>query len=222
VNKQLKYLRKFDPNLDASANWKGADPLKDAWFHYSPFELKERYRDSGRNPHLSKSLEFDMKLSVRGAIEEGEIIAFGVQTLPELKTQAEKIPPILFQSNDARIDWESGRISSFGLEFHDVRVCLWAESNTSPEKAVGPLSPSSKRGGGRPSQYPKAREILLELYAEHSAYRQFSAARLLQAFNERYLAKFAPPGERMAPVSERALRGYLMEVRRELAETGNN
>lgn len=221
MNKHLKYLRKFDSNLDISANWKEADLFKDAWFHYGPSELRNRYRDSGRNPHLSKSLELDMKLDVRARIEEGEILAFGVQMAPELKTDPEEISAVLFQSSDAKIDWEKGRISSFGREFHDVRVCLCADSNASPEKKVV-LAPNSKRGGGRPDQYSNAREILLELYAEHSAYRQFSAARLLQVFNERYLAKFAPPGERMAPVSERALRDYVMKLRRELAGTGNN
>jgi hypothetical protein len=222
VNKQLRYLRKFDPNLDASANWKEADLLRDAWFQYGPLELKERYRDSGRNPHLSKSLELDMKLSVRGSIEDGEILAFGVQIFPELKTEAEEIPAIFFQSRDARLDWESGRIFSFGREFHDVRICLSSQPETPPEKRTATVATKSRRGGGRPSQYSKIREVLQELFADHPAYQQFSAARLQKTVNERYLAKFAPPGESVAPISERSLREHLKTYRQELAETGNN
>lgn len=220
--KKREFLRKFDSNRDAHSNWQTADGLYSSWFIYSPEELKERYRDSGKNERLSKFLELDMQMLIRERIGTGEIIALGVQISPDLKTEAERIPEILFQSADVDIDWQLGRISGFGRQYNDVRICLSDEPDRPLERKSRSLAANSDRRGGRPSQYPKIREVLQELFADHPVYQHFSAARLLKAFNDKYLAKFAPPGESVAPVSERSLREHLKAYRQELAETGNN
>jgi hypothetical protein len=222
VTNELETLRKFGSNRDAHTNWQTADELYFGWFAYSPFELKERYRDSGQNEALSKSLELEMQMLIRERIGSGEIVALGVQILPELKSEAEQIPKILFQSAEVDIDWECGRISGLGRQFNDARICLSAETNTPPVKGIAPVAANANRGGGRPSQYMKIREVLQELFADHPAYQQFPAARLLETFNIRYLAKFAAPGVSIAPVSERSLRQHLKTYRQELAGTGKN
>jgi hypothetical protein len=219
VIKNFKNLWKFDPKRDVHSNWQSADELDWAWLNYGPGELAERYRDA-RNLNASESAKFEMRLSLCDRIAREEILALGIRVPLNPDNRAELIPQILFQSQDKVIDWEHGEITGLGCEFRNVRICSRDKLDLPAQETITPAS--KKRGGGRRSQYPEAREVLQELYAEHPAYRPLSANRLLKAFNERYLAKFAPPGGSIAPVSERSLRDHLKDYRKELAGIGED
>lgn len=212
----------IDPETLAADTWQLADPLDFAWFGFAPSDLKTQYRDSGDSPGRTAALRQMMEAEVRGKIGDGELAAYGILTAPKLEDTARRIPTTLFQAQSASIDWDQGIITSLGRTFAEIRVCglemlrLEAAAFTDP---VSENTPRNKRGGGRISQYPQAREILEALLAVPS-YASLSAARLLEPFNRAYLDKFCPPDGKLPPVSERSLRNYLKRYRQELAETG--
>lgn len=220
-------MKEFDPDLSLAENWQTADALDFAWFGYAPGELKEQLQNAGSNPGRDATLRRLMEAEVSGQIGHGELIAIGVLIAPELEDTPRQIPSALFQAHSTSIDWAEGTVAGLGRTFAEVRVCL--PQARPPEPMAEPAEPAQpdssgnpeKRGGGRNSHYPQAREILEALFAEPSHATQ-SAARLLEAFNRAYLEKFRPPDGKISPIGERSLRDYLKRYRQELAGTGRN
>lgn len=220
MTKSLKNLSVFDPNRDVLANWLIADPLHFAWLVYSPLEKQDRYRDSGsKPPAFGKSLQFEMQLELRDRVANGELIALGIQTLPIPKSITEQIAKPFFAVSSVDIDWDHDRISGLGLEFHDVRLSFANGPNSNQSESIVSNPPIAKRGGGRPSRYPEATEILEILFRDDN-YRKMRAAALLDPFNREFSKRFERPNRKIAPISERSLRDHLKLYRKELAETG--
>jgi len=211
----------FDPEALPADTWQLAAPLDFAWFGCAPNGLKTQYREAGDNPGRTAALRQMMEAEVRGRIGDGELTAYGILTAPKLADTARRMPPTLFQAQSASVDWDQGIITSLGRTFAEVRVCGLEMAHLEAAVFTDPVSenaPRNKRGGGRISQYPQAREILEALLAVPS-YASLSAARLLEPFNRAYRDKFCPPDGKLPPVSERSLRDYLKRYRQELGET---
>jgi hypothetical protein len=211
----------FDPEALPADTWQLADPLDFAWFGYAPNGLKTQYREAGDNPVRTAALRQMMEAEVRGRIGDGELTAYGILTAPKLEDTARRIPPTLFQAQSASVDWDQGIITSLGRTFAEVRVCDLERQELEATTIAVPTreqAPRTKRGGGRPSQYPQARDILELLFVEPS-YQALAAARLLEPFNRAYLDKYCPPDGKLSPISERSLRDHLKRYRQELAET---
>ena len=220
MTKSSENIWVFDSNRDILSNWREADPLNYAWFGFAAHEAKEKYRDSGdRLPNLAKSLEFDMQIELRSQIANGTFLALGIQVSPIPKSDPEQIPPLCFEIHDVDIDWQNGSLSGLGRSFQDVRVCMPAD-NSRAANTASPATRIVKRGGGRPSQYPRAREILEILFHESRHFDQ-PAGKLIVLFNERFVARFGTDAIKVAPISQRSLQDYLDRYRKELAETGN-
>lgn len=201
-----------------------ADPLDFAWFEYAPAALKNQYREAGKNPGKTETLHRLMAGEVQLKIADSELVALGVQTAPIPQDHAREISPTFFQAESTHIDWSQATVTGLGQAFAEVRVCI---PQTRPPEPIAELALADsgekpkKRGGGRNSQYPQAREILKALFKEPS-YAVLPANGLLDAFNRAYLDRFQQPGGKLAPISERSLRDHLKRYRQELAETGRN
>ena len=218
-------MKDFDRNLSLAENWQTADPLNFAWFEYAPSEMKERYRDAGRNPHLTATLKRLMEGEVQQKIGDGELVALGIRLEPDWEDSAGKVPPVLFQANSTSIDWDQGIVGGLDRRFAEVRVCrinIVAKEFPTPVVPLN-LEPQSKaRGrGGRRNLYPEARRVLEILY-EDPRYRAMSAAAVLDVFNAKYLALHRPPDGKLSPASLRALQNYVRAYRQERAQTGKN
>jgi hypothetical protein len=185
VIKKLRYLRKFDPNRDANSNWREADPLHFAWLVYGPAELQERYRNSGSSPAASKALELELQFEVRAQIAAGKILAFGVRILPDLRDKAEQIPEILFQSADAKIDWEGDQIAGLGRQFNDVRICLSADSGTVSSQTIADASPLKR---GRKSHSDILEEAFTQLELEHDHFSDWVSEKQMHEIQTRTAA----------------------------------
>lgn len=184
--------------------------------------MQDRYRDSGaKPPSFAKSLQFEMRLELRDRISNGDFIVFGIQTSPLPNSVANQIPKPFFAASSVEIDWDHDRVSGLGLQFHEVRLSF-ADGPTSIKlESIKLNSPPANRGGGRPSRYPEAKEILEILFRDEN-YRKLRASALCNAFNKEFKLRFAPPNENIASVSERSLRVYLKRYRKELAEIGRD
>lgn len=217
-------MKEFDPDISLAENWRTADPLDFAWFAYAPGELKEQLQNAGSHPGRNATLRRLMEAEVCGQIGHGELIAFGILIVPELEDTPRQIPSALFQAHSTSIDWADATVAGLGRTFAEVRVCVPQTPQPEPDAEIDRADSGykpRKRGGGRNSQYPQAREILAFLFKEPS-YAVLSARELLEPFNRAYLEKFRPPGGRLSPISERSLRDHLKRYRQELAETGRN
>lgn len=220
MSKSFKNLWVFDPNWDNLENWQNADPLHFAWLAYAPFEKQERYRDSGsKPPAFAKALQIEMRLELRERISKGEIVALGIQTSPIPNSIAEQIAKPFFAAASVDINWDNDSISGLGISFHEVRLAFANGPNLDGLELVA-LNPAiAKRGGGRPSRYPEAKEIFEILFRDES-FRKMRAAALLAPFNKEFSKRFEGPNRKIAPISERNLRDHLKRYRKELAETG--
>lgn len=210
----------FNPDLTIYENWKDAASLDFAWFSFGTSELKEQYRNSGNNDANAASLRKLMQGDVSLAVANLDLIALGIQTTPSLDSEPIRIPPVMFASGMLHIDWEKSKIEALGRVFEEVRIC--APASQIIKATPTPMDIPQNRGGGRPSAYQNAREILAALFAENQIYRTASPAQLLPIFNERYLFHFGQSELKIAPMSERSLRDHVKRYRQELAETGNN
>lgn len=222
MTKLFETLWIFDSKRDNSANWREADPLHFARFAFAPFEKRESYRDSGaKSLNFAKFLQFEMQLELANRISNGECIAIGIQVSPIPKSEPEVIPPVYFVANEIDIDWENDSLSGLGRSFHEVRICLPASPNYQSSDAIAPITANGKRGGGRPSQYSKAKAIL-EILFRDERYKTLPATKLIARFNDEFAKHFERPDLRIAPMSERSLRNHLVRYRKELEKTGNN
>ena len=219
MKKKRENISKLDPNQDTHANWKKADPINVAWLLYGPSEVREQFRESGSNPGLSNTLRVGMELDLRHRIGAGEVLAFGIQTEPQIGDFATRIPETLFQSPDAKIDWNYGVITGLGRKFEDVRICLGQKLDERPTSADQPSTVRPKGKGGRPSQYSKAK-IILESLFRNPDYREMPSSQLLDIFRAEFQKRYGD--HRVAPISERSLRVHMSKYRQELAETGKN
>jgi hypothetical protein len=197
VVKNRQIVRKFDSKWDAHSNWELADPLDYAALNYAPFELAERFRDSGRDLHASRSIEFELRMLLRDRISNGEVLAFGIQISPEPKDKAEQIPRVLFQSPHAKIDWEQERIRGLDREFQDVKVCLREKANEPLEKPIAATEPR-ERG---PKGYSKIlEEAFGQLELEHKDFSDWSLEKQVMEIQrrsaDRHPGRFkkSPPG----------------------------
>lgn len=213
-------IAKFDNNISIYLNWNNAEELNIAWFYCASDEFKMQYRDSGRNQLKSNAIRYMMEKDVRRSIGETELIALGIQIYPILGTEPEIIPAMMFASQSVQIDWEKSLVEGLGKKFNDVRLCLKSIQNAELTMQVLPIL--IKRGGGRTDTYPRAKEILSELFAENSRYKEASAAKLLALFNKQYLNNSAQSEIKMAPLAERTLRNHLKKYRQELAAIDKN
>ena len=210
MSKPIENLAVFDSNRDVFANWKEADPLHFAWFGYSSFEMRERYRESGsKSAALSKALELEMQLELSELALAGHVQAIGIPRGPSGDAEPILLPKSLFGANGVRIDWSNDRISGLGFEFEEVRIC----GTPSDPMKLSAVAISAKRGGGRPSQYPAAEEVFSFLF-KNEELLQLPAAALREHFNLEFVRSFKRP-----PMSERSLRKHLKRYRKELEET---
>lgn len=218
-------MKDFGPDLSLAENWRTADPLDFAWFEYAPSEMKERYRDAGRNPHLTATLKRLMEGEVQLKIGDGELVALGIQLEPSLEDSARAVPPVLFQADSTIIDWDKGIVRGLDRRFAEVRVCWSGIAATELPTPARPanIAPLSKVpvSGGRRNLYPEARQVLEILY-EEPTYRAMSAAAILEVFNAKYLELHRPPNGKLPPVSLRALQNYVRVYRQERAQIGKN
>jgi hypothetical protein len=223
VPKAFEKIWIFDSDRNNFENWRKGEPLERAWFMVGDPIKRERYRDGGmKSPQFSISLAFEMQLELKDRMINGDLIALGIQTQPEIMDEPCIIPKSFLMSNETQINWEASELSSFGKTFKDVRLCTSNGANPSVSNEITvTISKTVKRGGGRASQYPKAREVLDFLYKER-AFRDLSAERLLDIFNSEYQKRFAVNGLKIANVSSRSLRDYIGLFRKESAEIGKN
>lgn len=101
-----------------------ADPLDFAWFEYAPAELKEQYREAGKNPSMTATLHRLMTGEVQLKIADRELVALGVQTAPIPQDYAREISPTFFQAASIQIDWSRATVTGLGQAFAEVRVCV--------------------------------------------------------------------------------------------------
>ena len=218
MTKALERLWVFDSNRDISENWRECEPLHSVWFELAPFAKKESYRDSGARPPLvAASLASEMQLYLRDRISTGEFIVLGIQTSPNPQLAPVRIPNVYFSTGGISIDWGNNKISGVAHSYEEVRICL-SSSLTSVviEKTIA-VTGKSKRGGGRPSEYPKTKTALETLFIDKFN-RTLPAEKLIDRVNQH--RRIANPSD--PPIHERTLRSHLQRYRKELAETGNN
>ena len=209
----------FDPNRDALENWQNAEPLHFAWFAFSGLEEQDRYRDGGSKPNsFAKSLQFEMRLELRERISNGEFIALGIPTSQIPKGVPEQIAKAFFAARSVNIDWDHDRISGLGMEIHEVRLGLANAPNANELRWIAPIPTIAKRGGGRPSRYSDAKEVLEILFCDVK-FRKMRAAALHEPFNKEFKKRFSRPDQNIASVSDRSLRDYIKRYWKELAET---
>ena len=211
----------FNPESSIRDNWKAAYPLNDAWFLCASDDFQEQYRNAGSNAALTASLIVMMQKDLQFRIGNDEFIAIGIQIAPKHTSEPTIISDTFFGSDSAQIDFEQSKLSALNLQFMDVRVCLYPIADNqelSIDKSTGETN--QKRGGGRTSLYPEIRKILNELFNEKPALQSLSAAKLIDAVNNRYKVTFHSNDIRLSPISERSLREYLKRYRQELADTG--
>ena len=218
MTKPLERLWVFDSNRDISENWSQCAPLHYAWFELAPFAKKEEYRDSGaKSPIVAASLALEMQMWLKNRISNGEFIVLGFRTAPNPELIPSKIPHIYLSASGISIDWNSDKLIGVGHSFEDVRICRLNGKVTQIIEPSVMANSQLKRGGGRPSEYPKTKLILDTLFRDERN-KTASAERLICRVNElRKLANAADP-----PIHDRTLRTHLKRYRKELAETGNN
>lgn len=137
-------IANFDPQLPITDNWKAADSLNSAWFHYAPPHYVDQYRDSGQNESKSLTLRYMMEKEVAGLVGDGELIALGIETRSSAELIIEIIPASMFASSAVHIDWDKCELDGFGKRFEDVRICKASSHNAPGEDAVAVTM--SKRG----------------------------------------------------------------------------
>ena len=215
----IKKHRIFNPNLPVDQNWRNADALNFAWFHYADEEEKDRYRNG--NEGTAKAVQQGMEFDLRDRLADGECMAFGIQVQSNPLSGAKQIPAHFFAASSVRVDWDKDEIFGLGCHFADVRICLSANPISEAIAPVESPAPTAKRGGGRPNQYVKAKVIIAELLS-NPALEDMRAAKLIELFNAAYLQRYSFPEIPIAPVSVRSLQDYLKRYQRELAETRKN
>jgi hypothetical protein len=222
VTKSLENVWVFDPNRGNFENWRNAELLNFAWFALGDFTKREKFRDSSaKPPHVAASVKFEMQLEMRDRIAKGEFIALGIRIPAKENCEPEQIPSIYFAYQGTKIDFDKDYVSGLDREFHEVSICQPPMPISNDTKPISPIVIKTKRGGGRPSNYPKAK-IILEMLFRIEAYKGATESTLLQPFNNEFQKRFSRPDGKFAPVSDRALRNYISRYRKELAETGNN
>jgi hypothetical protein len=130
-----------------------------------------------------------LQLLLRDRIAEGEVLAFGVQILPEPKDFGTEIPNILFQSPTVEIDWDQDQISGLGRQFSDVRICLRADSTTPSGKTIAATGPAKRGPKGYSAIFEQA---FAELELEHKDFLDWSMEK--QAFEIQERAVTLRPG----------------------------
>lgn len=214
---------KLDAKLSIYDNWLIADPLDSAWFHFAEKELQNQYREAGRNPSKTAALYHQMKAELIYSLSGNYIIAVGVFCGKGQNPEPEKIAKSYFAADHLEIDWDKNEICAFGDKIASVRILV--ADPTIIQKSTAPVSIDSKSGkskGGRKSNYPAIREILMDLFEQNEIYRTASSENLVDLVNEAFLKLHANTTVRVAPISSRTLRNHLAELRKELAETGKN
>ena len=140
-------IAKYDPNLSISDNWKSADPLNSAWFHYAPPHYLDQYRNSGHNEAKSLTLRHIMEKEVADLVGDNDLIAFGISTHSSKELIPEIIPATMFASSAVCINWDKCELDGFGKKFEDVRICGVNTGSIPDEDDVA--QPSAKRGPKR-------------------------------------------------------------------------
>lgn len=217
--KLLKRTPIFDADSTVDQNWQKADPLNLAWFLCASDEERERYRNTNDNAAIV--IRRGMELDVCDRLSNGELIALAIQIPSNANGEAEQIPRNFFAAGSVKIDWDADAISGLGRNFAEVRVCLSASSTNDAVRPMESEHAATKRGGGRPSEYPKAKVVLTELLS-NPIYIDRRAAKLLDPFNVKFRDRYSAPDLAVAPFSERALRTYLKRFRQESEEAGKN
>lgn len=183
-------MKEFDPDIPMAENWRSAAPLGSAWFEYAPPELREQYRDAGRNEHLTATLKQLMEGEVHLKIADGELVALGIKTAPIPEDEARKIPTVFFQAESIIIDWAMATVTGLARAYAEVRVCVpkarHLEAPAAPDRTgygvapdklsevLRPTQPSAKR-----SAYP-AERIVRRIYAELIGTGEIPSARTLK------------------------------------------
>ena len=209
----------YDPELSNLDNWHAAFALSEAGMVYATSEVQEDFRNSGKNSQRSAALQNMMDRDVRNYVGTGDLWAIGIRVPSTPEMLPELIPPVMFASDDAAIDWANSTIKALDKEYRQVRICL-------PDPSIAHISSSEpmatgSRKAGRRNTYPNAKIILAEIFAEYPEYSVFPASGLLLLFNEKYLIRFGSK-LRLAPLGERTLRKHLNTYRQELEEIGRN
>lgn len=162
-----------------------------------------------------------IELDILARLASGELEGIGLATGANTEGRCTIIPPTFFASDSCEIDWTNSTLQSLGRGFADVRISRSDNANGNIVAPTESPAPIGKRGGGRPSQYARAKVIIAELL-RNPAFEGMRAGKLKEVFNTAYLQRYSTPEIPIAPVSVRALQDYLKQYERELAETRKN
>jgi hypothetical protein len=211
--------------------WRDGQPLGSAWFWFAPENLKEQFRDSGRNANKTAVLRIHMQRELMDNLAHGALIGYGSQSRPIPELSIRQLPAMLFVHGVADVDWDASEIKNKNFEFHNVTVVdprdfelepsdLLHKIEASPasQSADGvPPAPRAASRGGRHSTYELSRRALLLLKPELIP---LSAEKLHSDFQDAY-AKANKEAIKHTPApGVRTLRAHLKRFR--LEETGRN
>lgn len=135
-----------------------------------------------------------MRGEVRLKIAYGDLIAFGIQTFPDLTDYPQEVPATLFEVDATEIDWELGVVTGLGRRFDEVRVIL-AEQDLkpmAPSVAVKSVQATQIAKRGRKSLGPIFAEAVLALLKNDPDFADRSQEKQVIAIQQK--AKELHPG----------------------------
>ena len=160
----------------AAELWASAIRLDEAWFHLASGENKDRFRSSDQLGRRPNSIEISLRIDLQARLESGELIAAGI----EAGAAAHNGPIVIgrhFFSESAKIDWDTGALSSLGISFLSLRIGKnphWSEIAGCVDedkgrdiKPVGDTAVAIANAIGRPAVYNLLVPIIRELQASN-------------------------------------------------------
>lgn len=188
----------------AAELWDSGVRLDEAWFHLASGENTDRFRSSDQLGRRPNSIEIGLRIDLQARLESGELIAVGI----EAGAAAHNGPIMIgrhFFSESAKIDWDTGALSSHGITFLGLRIvrnpnwseiadCVGQETSLDIEP-VGDTEIVIGSTIGRPTVY----NLLVPIIRDLQASNELSGKSVKQAHSiirnrakEKYPDKFIP------------------------------
>jgi hypothetical protein len=193
--------------------WAAGTPLNQAWFKFGD-DRQRRQQIERRGTPASLAIQDLMVADLFGRLFGREFIARGYRVAPTPSDGPVVVPPDMFSERPAT-DPSSNDVSASGYVYERVTIAPSTEANSSPRAAEIDVSRAERERPGPKGTYETAKLILRGLFEEQPGRGALAAAKLLDAFNDRYVADAKAMGVKAAGLNERTLRNHLKRYRAE-------
>lgn len=160
----------------AAELWDIGIRLDEAWFHLASRENQDRFRNSAQSRRSPNSVEIGLRIDLQARLASGELIAAGIEAGPAAHNGPIMIGKHFF-SESAKIDWDTGTLSSLGISFLSLRIGRppnWSEIADCVEplkgfeiESAGDAEIAIASAIGRPTVYKLLVPIIRELQASN-------------------------------------------------------